>query len=71
MFKSIFNGPCGGSSGGKCEINSEIDCGWQLIYDRLKALGRLDKLYEITEVRDWRSSRDGGPRKVVKKDMVL
>lgn len=69
--KSIFNGPCGGSSGGKCEINSEIDCGWQLIYDRLKALGRLDKLYEITEVRDWRSSRDGGPRKVVKKDMVL
>jgi len=69
--KSIFNGPCGGSSGGKCEVNSEIDCGWQLIYDRLKALGRLDKLYEITEVRDWRSSRDGGPRKVEKKDMMV
>ena len=69
--KSIFNGPCGGSSGGKCEIDSEIDCGWQLIYDKLKALGRLDKLYEITEVRDWRSSRDGGPRKVEKKDMMV
>ena len=23
--KSLFNGPCGGSSNGKCEINSEID----------------------------------------------
>ncbi|MGI6707334.1 MAG: methylenetetrahydrofolate reductase C-terminal domain-containing protein [Clostridia bacterium] len=69
--KSNFNGPCGGSSGGKCEVDDSIDCGWQLIYDRLKALGRLEKLYEITEVRDWRTSRDGGPRKVEKKDMML
>jgi ferredoxin len=69
--KSNFNGPCGGSSGGKCEVDDSIDCGWQLIYDRLKALGSLEKLYEITEVRDWRSSRDGGPRKVEKKDMML
>ncbi len=69
--KSNFNGPCGGSSGGKCEVDDSIDCGWQLIYDRLKDLGRLEKLYEITEVRDWRTSRDGGPRKVEKKDMML
>lgn len=62
--KSNFNGPCGGSSGGKCEINPDIDCGWQLIYDRLKELGRLEKLYEIQEPRDWRTSRDGGPRKL-------
>jgi len=69
--KSNFNGPCGGSSGGKCEIDGNVDCGWQLIYDRLKALGRLDRLYEITDVRDWRTSRDGGPRKVEKKDMMV
>jgi ferredoxin len=67
--KSNFNGPCGGSQGGKCEIDPEVDCGWQLIYDRLKELGRLDKLYEIIEPKDWRSSRDGGPRRVEKKEM--
>lgn len=69
--KSNFNGPCGGSSGGKCEINPDIDCGWQLIYDRLKELGRLDRLYEIIEPKDWRSSRDGGPRKLEKKEVQV
>lgn len=69
--KSIFNGPCGGSANGKCEIDPSIDCGWQLIYDRLKALGKLDNLYEIMPLRDWQSSRDGGPRKVVKKEVIL
>jgi len=67
--KSNFNGPCGGSSNGKCEIDPEVDCGWQLIYDRLKELGRLEKLYEIIEPKDWRSSRDGGPRRVEKKEV--
>jgi ferredoxin len=69
--KSNFNGPCGGSAGGKCEIDPEIDCGWQLIYEKLKELGRLEKLYEIIEPKDWRTSRDGGPRKVERKDMHI
>lgn len=69
--KSNFNGPCGGSSKGKCEIDPGVDCGWQLIYDRLKELGRLEKLYEIIEPKDWRTSRDGGPRRVEKKEMRL
>ncbi len=69
--KSSFNGPCGGSSGGKCEINKETDCGWQLIYDRLKELGRLDRLYETIEPKDWRSGRDGGPRKLEKKEAKI
>ena len=69
--KSNFNGPCGGSAGGKCEIDPEIDCGWQLIYEKLKELGRLEKLYEIIEPKDWRTSRDGGPRKVERKDMYV
>lgn len=62
--KSNFNGPCGGSQAGKCEVDPSIDCGWQLIYDRLKAIGRLSNLDEIVEPRDWSSSRDGGPRTV-------
>jgi ferredoxin len=62
--KSIFNGPCGGSQNGKCEVNPDIDCGWQLIYDRLSAIGQLDRLSNIIETRDWSTSRDGGPRAV-------
>ncbi len=40
--KRVLNGPCGGSTKGKCEINKEIDCAWQLIIDRLRALDILD-----------------------------
>jgi hypothetical protein len=69
--KSILNGPCGGSQNAKCEIDSNIDCAWQLIYDKLSALGRLDRLTEIFEVRDWRTSRDGGPRSLRKDDVNL
>lgn len=63
--KSNLNGPCGGSSGGKCEISRDTDCAWQLIYDKLKKMGKLEKLYEIEEPKDWRTNRDGGPRKTV------
>ena len=68
--KSHFNGPCGGSSNGKCEVDPSIDCGWQLIYDRLKSLNQLHRLYEIIPPRDWSTSRDGGPRKLRRTDVV-
>ncbi len=65
--KRMSNGPCGGSAGGKCEVgNKEIACGWALIYERLKELGRLDLFEHPVEIKNWASSRDGGPRKVVK-----
>ena len=41
--KSLLNGPCGGSTKGACEINPEVDCAWQLIIDRLKSLGLMDR----------------------------
>ena len=69
--KQLLNGPCGGSSRGKCEVNPDIDCAWQLIYDKLKAQGRLHLLMEITPPKDWRTSRDGGPRKIVREDLRL
>lgn len=69
--KSLLNGPCGGSVGGRCEIDREIPCAWQLIYDRLKALGKLDWLLEIQPPKDWRTSRDGGLRKIVREDLKL
>ena len=67
--KSLLNGPCGGSSGGKCEIDPEIDCAWQLIYDRLKLLGRLENISRVIPIRDWSSSRDGGPRRRIREDL--
>ncbi len=61
--KSLFNGPCGGSVAGKCEINTEVPCGWQLIIDRLAALGKLSQLEEIIPFHDWSTSTAGGPRR--------
>ncbi len=62
--KSLLNGPCGGSVGGKCEVDPDIPCAWQLIYDRLAALGQLDKLDEIEPIKDWSPSQSGGPRRI-------
>ena len=70
--KQLFNGPCGGSSKGKCEIKRETDCAWQLIYDRLKALGQLYKLEEVIPARRWGvESRDSGPRRIVREDLKV
>lgn len=67
--KGLFNGPCGGSVNGKCEISPDIDCVWQLIYDRLKGLNQLDRLDQIFPVKNWGVSSHGGPRKIVRKDL--
>jgi ferredoxin len=69
--KSLLNGPCGGSTDGKCEIDKEVECGWQLIIDRLKELDRLGGYEEVTPVKDWSTSRDGGPRRRVREDLKL
>jgi len=69
--KRILNGPCGGSTGGKCEIDKELDCAWQLIIDRLKALGRLDDYEKLFSIKDWSKDRAGGPRKVVREDVQV
>ena len=69
--KRLLNGPCGGSTGGKCEINPEVDCAWHLIWERMKALG-IEKNYgQIMPAKDWRTNRDGGPRKIVREDLAL
>ena len=67
--KRLLNGPCGGSTNGKCEINKEVDCAWQLIIDRLKELGRLDDYDVLIPIKDWSTERAGGPRKVIREDL--
>ncbi len=66
--KSILNGPCGGSQDGKCEISEEVECGWELIYRRVKSLDRPDLMERLWEPKDWSKSRDGGPRRIVRED---
>jgi hypothetical protein len=49
----MLNGPCGGSSGGKCEISSEMECIWDRIYQELKNKGKLQVLDVIQKPKDW------------------
>ncbi len=69
--KRILNGPCGGSTNGKCELSKDLDCAWQLIIDRLKALGRLDDYETVYPIKDWSTDRAGGPRKVIREDVQV
>lgn len=69
--KKLFNGPCGGSQQGKCEVDSETDCGWQLIIDRLETLGQMENIRTCIAPNDWRSSDAGGPRKLIRKDHII
>ena len=72
--KTILNGPCGGTNNGKCEISTpdnDVDCAWYLIIERAKKLGTLDKLLEVQAPKDWAKSRDGGPRRTTRPDLMI
>lgn len=69
--KRLLNGPCGGSSNGKCELGPDTDCAWQLIIDRLKALGKIDEYEKVTPIKDWSKDRAGGPRIVKREDVKI
>jgi len=52
--KSLFNGPCGGTTlDGKCEVNNDVPCAWYEIYERLKKQGRLECILKIKTPREW------------------
>ena len=69
--KKLLNGPCGGSRQGRCEVQAETACAWQLIIERLEALGQLDNLRAYVAPKNWCSSMAGGPRKLVREDHVI
>lgn len=50
--KGLLNGPCGGTNNGKCEIDTDKDCAWTLIYNKLKAQGRLDLMHRQQGLRN-------------------
>lgn len=51
--KQLLNGACGGSHNGECEVERGRPCGWARIYERLKQLGRMDRLREGAPLRDF------------------
>jgi hypothetical protein len=40
-----------------------------MIYDRMKALGQLDRLSEIVPTREWSMNDAQGPRSFVREDL--
>ena len=51
--KSLVNGQCGGAKAGKCEVDPNMECGWERIYQKLKKIGRLDALKCPVQVRNY------------------
>ena len=51
--KSLVNGQCGGAKNGKCEVDPDMDCGWERIYRRLQQVGRLDALKCPIQLRQY------------------
>lgn len=60
--KALLNGPCGGSQGGKCEVDQERDCAWAMIIERLQQFGMLEMLKDIIPPKDW--SKMDRPREI-------
>ena len=68
--KSLLNGPCGGTRGdGKCEVNEDVDCIWNLIVERAEQRGQLGSLADVKKTKNWSNSRHGGPKKVIREDL--
>ena len=68
--KGLLNGPCGGTrKDGKCEVNEEVDCVWDLIVERARARGRLKDLLYIRKAKEWSNSRHGGPKRMLREDL--
>jgi hypothetical protein len=55
--KSLVSGACGGAKNGKCEVSPDRDCGWELIYNRLKERGKLERLGDMLHPLDHRKLR--------------
>ena len=51
--KSLVNGQCGGAKAGKCEVDPNMECGWERIYQKLKAIGRLDAMKCPVQIRNY------------------
>ena len=69
--KSLFNGPCGGSQNGICEIDPDTECAWHTICESQLKLGLFEEMMKIQPAKDWSSARDGGHRKIIREDVRI
>ena len=51
--KSLVNGQCGGAKNGMCEVDPNMECGWERIQRRLAQVGRLDALKCPIQIRNY------------------
>ena len=56
--KSLLNGQCGGAKNGKCEVDPNMECGWERIYQKLKKIGRLDAMKCPVQLRNYATDED-------------
>jgi len=50
--KGLLNGPCGGANDGKCEVDYNIECAWNKIYEKTKNRTKSLEL-EAIQLRDY------------------
>lgn len=68
--KSLLNGPCGGTrKNGKCEVNEDVDCIWNLIVERAYERGQIESLANVKHTKNWSNSGHGGPKRVIREDL--
>ena len=51
--KGLLNGQCGGAKNGMCEVDPNMECGWERITRRLQQIGRTDVLKSPVQLRDY------------------
>jgi len=68
--KSLLHGPCGGSAKGMCEISQETLCIWDSIVMKKIEQGKLEDLLGVRSAKDWRTARDGGPRRSIREELT-
>ena len=56
--KALVNGQCGGAKNGMCEVDPNMECGWERIQRRLAQIGRLDVLKAPVQVRNYATDDD-------------
>lgn len=56
--KSLVNGQCGGAKNGKCEVDPNMECGWERIYRRLEKIGRLDAMKCPVQIRNFATDKE-------------
>ncbi len=55
--KGLYNGPCGGTDRGKCEISQDQPCAWFEIYGRLAGQNRLDLIKRYHAIVPWHNQK--------------